>query len=83
MPALPEPVTQLAVVVDLSVLDDVDRAVLVGDGLVPESEVDDGEPSDAERPESRPPLWDGRAGERAAAAIERLLAVAETAATPD
>jgi UDP-N-acetylglucosamine 2-epimerase (non-hydrolysing) len=38
---------------------------------------------EAERPEARPPLWDGRAGERAAAAIERLLAVAETAATAD
>jgi len=38
---------------------------------------------DVERPETRPPLWDGRAGERGAAAIERLLAVAETAAAPD
>jgi UDP-N-acetylglucosamine 2-epimerase (non-hydrolysing) len=38
---------------------------------------------EAERSEGRPPLWDGRAGERGAAAIERLLAVVETAGAPD
>jgi hypothetical protein len=40
-----QPRTKLAVVVDLSVLDDVDRAVLVRDRLVARLEVDDREPA--------------------------------------
>ncbi len=40
---------QLAVVVDLAVLDYVDRAVLVADRLVPGIEVDDGQPAESER----------------------------------
>ena len=44
--AVPAPLerrAQLEVVVDLAVLDDLDRAVLVPDGLVAAGEVDDGE----------------------------------------
>jgi hypothetical protein len=40
---------QLEVVVDLAVLDDLDRAVLVSDRLVTARDVDDGEPARAER----------------------------------
>jgi hypothetical protein len=40
-----ERVTELSIVVDLSVLDDVQRAVLVRDRLIARLEVDDREPS--------------------------------------
>ena len=49
MPQAPEPLAQLAEVVDLAVLDDADRAVLVGDRLVSGRGVDDGQPPHAER----------------------------------
>src|SRR6478752_6635285 len=43
MPGALQLVAQLAVVVDLAVLDDVERAILVGDRLVARLEVDDRE----------------------------------------
>src|SRR5215831_8550012 len=48
-----ELVPQSAVVVDLSVEDDVDAAVLVGDRLITGLEIDHAQPGDAER---NPPL---------------------------
>ena len=45
VPGTPEVVPQLAVVVDLAVLDDDDRAVLVRDRLVAARQVDDREPA--------------------------------------
>ena len=47
--ALLEVVPQLAVVVDLAVEDDPDRAVFVGHRLMPALEVDDAQPAHAER----------------------------------
>jgi hypothetical protein len=40
---------ELAMVVDLAVLDDLDRPVLVADGLVSAIDVDDGKPANRER----------------------------------
>jgi hypothetical protein len=60
---------QLEVVVDLAVLDDLDRAVLVPDGLVAAGEVDDGKP--ARRQSDR--AVDERARAVRAAVAQRLV----------
>ncbi|HEY3017593.1 MAG TPA: UDP-N-acetylglucosamine 2-epimerase (non-hydrolyzing) [Gaiellaceae bacterium] len=49
-------------------------------GLEPEALLDIPSLLSARRPAQVPPLWDGRAGERAAAEVERLLSLAEVPA---
>src|SRR3989449_2599428 len=49
VPVLLQPLPQRREVVDLAVLDDLDRAVLVGDRLLPGLEIDDAQPPSPER----------------------------------
>ena len=68
---------QLAVVVDLAVLDDDDRAVLVRDRLVAGSQIDDGEPArgDPDRSVEMSPSESGPRWKRVAAIAREPLGV--------